>query len=532
MCDFFEPLYANVFRGEKQSVEYHLGGLDWLVHIVPTLTREEDNVEAITLLVVDITDFKKLEKEIRLVGERLEFLLAQSPAIIYSADPNCEFETTFISKNLETIHGYLPEKYYKFPHFWMNITHPEDIDEALKWVENIDEATKQINKSLVEKGAFEVEYHLQNQDGSYCWIQDRGRLIYDDAGNALEVVGCMIDVTEQKQAQEELNKYRRQLEELVTKRTAALEKEIEERKVTEQSLRESEERFRQLVENIHQVFWMWDIKTEKMLYVSPAYEKIWGKTCQSLYETPASFPDSVHPQDRQVAARIFGNRLQINKFDEEYRIIRSDKEVRWIKNRAFPIYNDKGEVYRIAGIAEDCTEQKRTGDALKSSEAHYRLLAESVTEGVGIIQNKKLVFVNTALASLLAYPKDDLLRTALLSLICDDHKVYFHKKILDPVPGHKNETEKPIEKDESFRSFWGQVICGDGRKIWTEWHRNSVRWENVPSVFVTVRDITEVKLREFALREEKEISTGNISNSEPRVSKISTNSGISLAKAG
>ncbi len=277
ICDFFEPVYADVLCGEKQVVEYHFGGSDWLVHVVPTLAREKGDVETITILVVDITDFKKLEKEIRLVGERLEFLLSQNPAIIYSANPDCEFETTFISKNLETIHGYLPEKYYRYPHFWMNINHPEDIDEALKWVENIDEATKQINKSLMEKGAFEVEYHLKNQDGSYCWIQDRGRLIYDDAGNALEMVGCMIDVTERKQTQEELNRYRHNLEELVKERTAAMEKEIEERKLTEQSLRESEERFRQLVENIHQVFWMWDIKTEIMLYVSPAYEKIWGK---------------------------------------------------------------------------------------------------------------------------------------------------------------------------------------------------------------------------------------------------------------
>ena len=133
-------------------------------------------------------------------------------------------------------------------------------------------------------------------------------------------------------------------------------------KRVEESLRESEARFRQMAENIEEVFWMVDHRAEtrsRMLYVSPAYEKIWGKTCQSLYENPASFLEAVHPEDRERVATNSRTLQATGKYDEIYRIILPNGSMRWIRDRAFPIHNEAGEVYRIVGLAEDITERKQ-----------------------------------------------------------------------------------------------------------------------------------------------------------------------------
>jgi len=129
--------------------------------------------------------------------------------------------------------------------------------------------------------------------------------------------------------------------------------EIAERMRAEGALRESEQLFRQLVENIREAFWMTDPKNGQLIYISPAYEEIWDRTCQSLYEQPQSYLNTIHPEDRERV--IAAQQDPREAFDVEYRIVRADGSVRWIRDRGFPIQNERGEVYRVVGIAEDIT---------------------------------------------------------------------------------------------------------------------------------------------------------------------------------
>ena len=132
-------------------------------------------------------------------------------------------------------------------------------------------------------------------------------------------------------------------------------------KKVEDSLRESETRFRQMAENIQEVFWMVDHrKTDgRLLYVSPAYEKIWGRSCESLYKNIDSFLDVIHPEDRERVAVNCKTQQESGQYDEIYRLVRDDGSIRWIRDRAFPIRNEAGEVYRVVGLAEDITERKQ-----------------------------------------------------------------------------------------------------------------------------------------------------------------------------
>jgi PAS domain S-box-containing protein len=142
-----------------------------------------------------------------------------------------------------------------------------------------------------------------------------------------------------------------------------------ERKQAEEALRQSEERFRQLAENVNEVFWMTDPQTTELLYISPAYERVWGRSCRSLYENPRSFMDAIHPEDRErVRTAVLENQSRGEQTDKEYRVVRPDGSVRWVRDRAFPVKDAAGRFYRLVGIIDDFTERKKAEEALKEAD--------------------------------------------------------------------------------------------------------------------------------------------------------------------
>jgi PAS domain S-box-containing protein len=138
-----------------------------------------------------------------------------------------------------------------------------------------------------------------------------------------------------------------------------ISRDITDHKLAIEALSESEERFRQLTENIKEVFWMVTPDFNNRLYVSPAYEEIWGRSCQSLYDQSNSWRDAIHPEDREFLIGKVEQESRGESTDVEYRIVRPDGSIRWIRDRGFPIHDAQGQVYRIAGIAEDVTCRKQ-----------------------------------------------------------------------------------------------------------------------------------------------------------------------------
>jgi PAS domain S-box-containing protein len=133
-------------------------------------------------------------------------------------------------------------------------------------------------------------------------------------------------------------------------------------------LQEAEFRFQQLAENIDAVFWMVEPEAKRLLYVSPAYERIWNRTRHSLYENQQSFLEAVHPEDRERVLSALEEQAQLRATAIEYRIVRPDGTVRWIFDRGFPISNHAGQATRIAGIAEDITERKLAEEMLRQAD--------------------------------------------------------------------------------------------------------------------------------------------------------------------
>lgn len=148
------------------------------------------------------------------------------------------------------------------------------------------------------------------------------------------------------------------------------------------ALIESESRLRQMADNVHEVFWLTDTEKHTMLFVSSAYERIWGRSCQSLYDQPGTWMDSIIPEDREIVKASL--RLQpTGEYDTTYRIQTKEGEQRWIHDRAFPVRDGRGQVFRVAGVARDITAQVH-GDQ-KRAELEQQLRHSQKMEALGLL---------------------------------------------------------------------------------------------------------------------------------------------------
>jgi two-component system sensor histidine kinase UhpB len=189
---------------------------------------------------------------------------------------------------------------------------------------------------------YDIEYRRRAKDGSWTWVVDRGMSVTQENG-VRYATGVFWDTTRRKRMKEQL--------------------------------RESEERFRQLAENINDVFFLTDVQGIRIYYVSPTFQKIWGFSSEKLYRDPASWMQFVHEDDRRRVRRIVRARRPEMPYDIEFRIRRPDGAVRWIRLRGFPIRDTSGEVLRVAGIAADVTARKEAAEALQRSHQQMRALA-------------------------------------------------------------------------------------------------------------------------------------------------------------
>ncbi len=235
------------------------------------------------------------------------------------------------------------------------------------------------------------------------------------------------DLRRRKRAENELRRSHELLEQRVEQRTADLlqannrvQREAADHQRAALALKESEERFRQVIENIEEVFWITDTGKSTMHFISAGYEKIWGRTCEMLYQFPTSWLDAIHPDDRPRILEATSRQCR-NGYDEEYRIIRPEGSIRWVHDRAFPIRNAEGEIYRIAGVAADITARKVSEEALRENqarlhEADRRLatIVQSMTEACFAVDSDwHFTFANDRCETLCHIPRERMIGKSL-----------------------------------------------------------------------------------------------------------------------
>jgi PAS domain S-box len=193
---------------------------------------------------------------------------------------------------------------------------------------------------------------------------------------------------------------------------ASLVQDVTDFHIAMEQLRASEERFRQLAENIHEVFWIREPNHKQIVYVSPACDKIWNRSSEILYSEPASFWDAIHPEDRDRVKVAFEKQVR-GDYDEEYRVVRSDGSICWVRDRAFPVRNETGEIYRIVGIAEDITQRKLAEEFQKVAQS-----AQAANQAKSAFLANMSHELRTPLNAIIGY--SDLLKEDAEDLGCED----------------------------------------------------------------------------------------------------------------
>ena len=312
------------------------------------------------------------------------------------------------------------------------------------------------------------------------WRLGKGQVVRDADGTPQVMLGIGMDITKRKQAEEEH--------------------------------RNSEVRYRQLAENIRGVFWMADREQTQMVYVSPAYEEVWGRSCESLYREPRSFLEGIHPDDRPHVMAALSAQRRDQRFSAEYRVVRPDGTVRWISDHGFPVRDAAGKVYRVAGIAVDITARKEAEEALRHAHEHleqevekrttellqaetkYRSIFENATEGIfQTLPDGRYLTANPALARIDGYDSPE----ELIADVTDVGRQLY----VDPV--RRKEFIRLLEAYGVVRGFEAQIRRKDGRIIWVSENARAVRDAEGRLLHFegTVQDITERKDLEEQLRQ-------------------------------
>ena len=255
---------------------------------------------------------RRTEAVLRESEQRFRNMADTAPVMIWVTGPDKMF--TFVNKTWLTFTGRSLEE--ELGDGWASGVHPEDLGRCYEVFSAAFEARRN----------FKLECRLSRADGEYRWILCSGVPRFALDGDFVGYIGSDIDITDLQ----------------------------------------SEERFRQLAENIDQVFWMLDLATNKIVYVSPAFERIWGYSISALYRDRALLEQAAHSEDKDLF-KAFLERIESGCAEETYRIVRTDGVVRWIHDRAFVVRNPEGETYRVAGIAEDITDRRELEENLSQA---------------------------------------------------------------------------------------------------------------------------------------------------------------------
>ncbi|HYW56146.1 MAG TPA: PAS domain S-box protein [Polaromonas sp.] len=234
-----------------------------------------------------------------------------------------------------------------------------------------------------------------------------------------------------------------------------------EREKAHQDLFASETRFRELAANIDEVFYSFDAKTSETIYISPAYETVWGRSCESLYADPRSIRESFHPEDTHKIRDAFTRQRSGKQTEVEFRIRRPDGQERWISDRAYPVLGADGGVTRIVGTAQDITARRVAEQALADSEKRYETLFESGPTPMWVFdeETRRIVAVNRATAAEYGYSESELLSMSLYDLRPEEDRELLDKLLALPPINLKVDPRAPVRhKRKDGSVFWARAI--------------------------------------------------------------------------
>ena len=361
-----EAEFVHLFKKGRHTVEYLFrkkdGSFCW-VNDAQQLIRDKDGqpIEVVGSW-SDITERKRAEEAAAAARDRVEHLLARSPAVIYSFKASGDYEPTFISQNVKELLGYDRAEYLESPHFWRDRVHPEDLPRIEK-----DYAR------LFEDGRLANEYRFRKKDGSYCWISDDLHLLRDAAGEPVEIIGAWNDITARKQIGEALVAAQDRLVRVLSSAPAVIY---------------SYKATGDFAPNI----------------VSENIKSLLGYEPRDYLENADFWRERVHPDDLAAVEAELVHLFKEGRHTVEYRFLKKEGTYCWVNDAQQLIRDKDGQPLEVVGSWSDVTALKGAENAVRRSEQRLTDAIESISEGFSLYDAEdRLVVCNSTYGELL-YP--------------------------------------------------------------------------------------------------------------------------------
>lgn len=273
----------------------------------------------------------RFDTEISLRTSELRLLEAQRVAHLGNWEWDIVNNSLWWSDEVYRLFGLDPNQFEPAFEAFMSYVHPADrcsVEQSVK-------------EALGGGLHYSIDHRVIRPDGVERVVHEEAETIYDAEHMPVRMIGTVHDITDRVRAEE--------------------------------AVRQSEERFRLMAQASEDIFWMSTPGIGQMLYISPAYEKLWGKTRRSLYQNPQSFMDAVHPDDRdRLIAGIAGHAE--GRWNFEYRLLRPDGSVRWVHDVGYPVRNEQNELIMMTGMIRDITVQKNAETQILEKQKELRSL--------------------------------------------------------------------------------------------------------------------------------------------------------------
>jgi PAS domain S-box-containing protein len=242
-----------------------------------------------------------------------------------------------------------------------------------------------------------------------------------------------------------------------------------------------------IASHIRDVFWVVSNNLSRTLYVSPAFEQIWGIDPGRLYDSPNLWMEAVDPADRAMVEAAFAAMGGGSEYDLEYRIVRPDGEERWIHDRGFPVRGEAGEISRFVGVSEDISGRKLADAALRERETRLEAILENISDGF-ITANRDGVctFVNTPAAASIGKTKEELMGASLRDL---------YPELAQAPPTAAADQARSTGKPATFLNHYPPL---------DRWFEGTVYPQDDGTIAFYFRDVTEQRMAQEALRQSEE----------------------------